>query len=122
MKVKLAIVGSSKAHEEESLEIIRDYIRNLMPDLIVSGECPKGGVDIYAREEATRQGIAFLIFPPFMLQWDGESGYKARNRKIVKNCTHLLRINSRRSKTFGSGWTANFARELGKTVFEEEVK
>ena len=54
-----------------------------------------------------------------MKQWDpvGRYGYKARNVDIVRNSDVLVRIAKKdKQSTYGSGWTADHAEELGKDV------
>lgn len=53
-------------------------------DVVVSGHCPLGGIDIWAEEVAAELGLEKLIFPPAIQQWEG--GYKQRNLQIAQNC------------------------------------
>lgn len=78
----LGIVGAeaakfTKAGEDAARTTIREYIARLQPAMIVSGECHLGGVDIWAKEEAAKAGLAFHGFPPKDHHW--LSGYKPRN-------------------------------------------
>lgn len=81
---KLGIVGSEGAKftpksEQTAREIIAALIKGA--ELVVSGACHLGGIDKWAIEEATKQGIPTQEFPPKTLKWEG--GYKQRNLQIV---------------------------------------
>ena len=121
----LAIVGSAERFwtpdkETEARHYIRSFIIAKEPDLVISGECPKGGVDIWAREIATELGYPFMGLEPEKERWQ-PNGYKERNLKIAKLCSILLRVVSKTSTTYGSGWTKDRAEELGKTVYETVI-
>jgi hypothetical protein len=88
--MRIGIVGSEAAKfTPETEEEARHWIRVMIEgaELVISGECHLGGVDIYAKEEALAAGIPFLPCPPMRLQWNG--GYKERNLKIAK-CSDIL--------------------------------
>lgn len=51
-------------------------------DEVCSGECPLGGIDIWAHEEADAQGKPFHPFPPKTHNWS--DGYKPRNLQIAR--------------------------------------
>ncbi len=121
----LAIVGSKEADwDEETIPYVKGIIEWTIldedPDVVVSGACPKGGVDIWAIEIAEKMGYTTVEFPPENNRWQ-PAGYKDRNIRIAKACTELLRIKSRRSRTNGSGWTADRAAEMGKHVETMEI-
>lgn len=86
----LGIVGHEAAKfapETEGIarNLIRDAIVYHKPRKVVSGECPLGGVDIWAREEAVKLGVPFDPKAPRQHTWDGEYGFKARNLDIAKS-------------------------------------
>lgn len=85
--------------------IIRAVIADARPNLIISGDCPYGGVDDLAEQLATEAGIPFKAYPATTRRWDGVGGYRERNLKIAGVCTRLLRIVCAYSTTYGSGWT-----------------
>jgi len=72
--------------------------------ILISGRCPKGGVDIWAEQLADELSIKKEIFAPEVNQWNdkvlsdlhgGEFvayGYKSRNTKIAKTCDVLYCI------------------------------
>ncbi len=61
---------------------IGDLITMYEPNLIVSGACHLGGIDIWAEEEAGVLGVPFRAFPPAVLNW--ADGYKPRNIQIAE--------------------------------------
>lgn len=121
-EVVLAIVGSVKFTNPnayaEALEIIVETIRELRPTRIVSGEAD--GMDTFGETIARLQGIPFTGYPPKNARWEPE-GYKERNMQIADACTHLLAIRCREAKTYGSGWTADYAEQTGKHVRRHKI-
>lgn len=83
--------------------------------VIVSGKSPKGGVDIFAASAGHALGLGVLEFPPKNNRWRPE-GFEERNMLIARRSDKLYRISTRESKTYGSGWTADRAEEMGKPV------
>ena len=113
--VKIAIVGPSeeKWNEEEQKKKAKGYIFKLLLErpeylqadlIVVSGHCPKGGIDIYAEEVAKDLDIPMEIFKPEVNQWNDKVlddlhggkfvtyGYKSRNIKIAETCDILYCI------------------------------
>lgn len=91
--MRIGIVGVEQAKltrdtEAEARRIIRRLIDGA--DLVVSGECHLGGIDIIAHEEADEAGIPFLPCPPKTLRWSG--GYKERNLKIARESDKVICI------------------------------
>jgi hypothetical protein len=114
-RVVLAIVGSTQlAGNQHALAIIENVLDRYKPDLVVSGEAK--GIDSMAKAAALRRGIAYQGYPPAVKTWD--RGFKPRNMLIAQHCTHLVRIASAKAKTYGSGWTRDYAAKIGK--FTEE--
>lgn len=138
----LGIVGSELAKFTPNTELkaklaIRALLANLGPlDCVCSGECPLGGIDIWAIEEAEKAGIQTQKFPPKVHSW--EDGYKPRNIEIAKfsdevvcivplrlpegytgmtffSCYHHTdEINVAPHVKSGGCWTTKYARGLGK--------
>lgn len=108
-------------------DIIRDKTEVLWKEqdiTLVSGHCPKGGVDIWAEEIADIIGIKKLIFEPEINRWEDKTvvginlinlrnevfseqetelmGYKSRNKLIAKTCDILYCIvpESNKYKTY----------------------
>lgn len=136
--MKLAIVGSSKLSEEQIEKVRKLVLGILRVDLMfclatqqelifVSGGAP--GVDSIAEEIATLLEIPTKIFRPDVQKWKGYyspsrgylRGYRDRNLEIAEYCDKLVAIRSRFSTTYGSGWTADRAEDLGKEVEREDV-
>lgn len=82
--MKIGIVGSEAAKftpktEAKAKALIRRLLANA--DVVVSGHCHLGGIDLWAEEIANEAGLETLIFPPAQLRWEG--GYKQRNLQIA---------------------------------------
>ena len=60
------------------------------PELVISGECPLGGIDIWAKEIAKALNIPFQPYPPKHNSW--AKGYKPRNLQIANNSDLVLVI------------------------------
>ncbi len=118
VRARLAIVGSVQfAHDmpawEWAEEVIRQRLVALSPELVISGGA--AGIDTLGVRQARIRGIPVREHFPKANRW-APSGYKERNLLIAEDCTHLLCIRHPMSKTYGSGWTADTAENLGKTV------
>jgi hypothetical protein len=117
--MKRAIVGSvSLAGNDEAYQIINDAFSTWNPDLLISGGA--AGIDSMAEEIAEENDVPTNIFLPKTNNW--ENGYKPRNLKIAKACDVLIRIVAHDSSTYGSGWTRDRAREMGKHTEEYVVR
>jgi hypothetical protein len=112
--MKLAIVGSVRLKGNETAQsIIEAVIRAHQPTEVVSGGAE--GIDTMAVEYAESIGIPTKVFYPRKKGWEY---YKERNIKIAKYCDQLVRIYSSKSKTYGSGFTKDYAEWLGKRTEE----
>lgn len=83
--MKIGIVGSEAAKfTSDTQEKARETIRSIIADaeLVISGHCHLGGIDIWAIEEAKKLGIPTVEYPPAILQWSG--GYRERNLQIAR--------------------------------------
>lgn len=115
--MRLAIVGSTNVTEEQlktAKAIIQGILIFYMPQVVISGGAK--GIDSLAEDEALLLNMKTVIHYPLNQKW-APNGYQARNIKIAEDCTHLLCIRTQQSTTYGSGWTADRAEELGKTVW-----
>lgn len=74
------------------------------------------GIDSMAEECTKKRGIDFQGFPPKVQRW--EDGFKPRNLAMAETCTYLIRIVSSKTQTYGSGWTRDQAKRLGKPTEE----
>lgn len=126
---RLAVVGSTTMPGERArraaLLLIERACRRLAERIEAPGGCVlsggAAGVDTWAREVAAHRfgwftwNGRFVEHLPAHPRWEPD-GYKVRNLLIAADCTHLLRIYRPGSRTYGSGWTADRAEELGKVV------
>ena len=120
--MKICIVGSYKwldgdipKAQDCILGILNGYTDIVDDVTIISGECPKGGVDIWTSELSRSMGLKFQGYPPKVNRpW----AYMERNRLMARDCDVLYRIVSKVSTTYGSGVTADYARKLGREVRE----
>lgn len=118
---KICIVGSqehtwSKEGRHVAKTIIYDLIEREMHNhvLFISGECPKGGVDIWVKEICEQELFApYKGYPP---EKNNYTYYKKRNIQMAQDCTMLYCIRSSKSRTKGSYNTALMARKMGKKV------
>ena len=113
---KIAIVGAEKNYWNEKQEslIKRIISRILIKDsILISGGCPRGGVDIWAEQIADKNGIEKIIHEPKINIWEE---FKSRNKKIAEDCDILFDIEPDGREHSGGMWTLNFAKRLGKEV------
>lgn len=116
---KLAVVGSVELDGPWPGEVVWWTIDWLRPTLVVSGGAP--GVDSLAARVARNFDVPVDERKPDVPVWfpmNGKRGFSHRNLEIAERCSALVRIVWVGSKTYGSGWTRDRARELGKPVAE----
>jgi len=130
--MKIGIVGSegysfTELGQQRAREEIRKLISPQDIDFMVSGNCPEGGIDIWAEEESSKEGVAMMIFPP------GRVGCTRRNLQIAENSDVVVTIQPDKSRAdatprlcyfcgtdvpghipSGGCWTGNEARKMGK--------
>jgi hypothetical protein len=120
--MKLAIVGSQLKSWKRLDQVanvngmISASFMLLEPTLFISGGAD--GVDTWAEGQADLLGVKKKIFYPEQQNW---LAYKSRNILIASECEYLISIRSTYSKTYGSGWTADYAESLGKKVWRIEA-
>lgn len=133
----MGIVGSEGAKfTEQTEEAARGVINWLLMEydveLVVSGACHLGGIDVWAIEEAKFLGIPYCEFPPKNLSWSG--GYKPRNIQIAEHSDKVVCItlrtlpssyngmrfnycyhcNTKDHVKSGGCWTVKYAKSIGK--------
>ena len=91
--MRVGIVGSEAAKftpdtEAKAREVIRRYLKP--GDVVISGGCHLGGIDIWAIEEGRKLGLETVEHKPKTLAWTG--GYKDRNILIAKDAEYVLCI------------------------------
>lgn len=93
--MKLGIVGHAAekftpATETAAKGIIEDAFALYEPEVIISGQSPMGGVDVWAEEMALAAGIGTQIYAPDVHKWDGPGGFKERNLQIATESDAIL--------------------------------
>ncbi len=135
--MRIGIVGSEAAKFTAATEAqARALIRSLLheDDIVVSGHCHLGGIDLWAVQEAIKLGLDTREFPPKSKDW--AHGYKPRNIQIAEASDRVVCITlaelppgytgtrfplcyhcgTRDHVKSGGCWTVKYAREkLGKT-------
>ncbi len=101
---------------------IRRAIHALQPACVVSGGAK--GVDAIAEAIAIDLGYSedagtLVVHRPTVRRFHGPGGYRERDAMIARDCTHLLRIACIKATTYGSGWTADWAQQLGRIVVRD---
>lgn len=121
--MRLAVVGSVNITPHQrglASTIIDGFFFAYTPEEVISGGAPgidslaKGRVVAWNRNQEWH--IDFDEILPKNQRWELE-GFKERNIKIAEACDYLLCIRTQQSTTYGSGWTADHAERLGKTVW-----
>lgn len=118
-RAALAVVGSTELDGEWPRAVVWHVIDLLRPTVVVSGGAP--GVDSLAAAAARYFRIPLDERLPDVPVWfprNGKRGFSHRNLEIAERCSALVRIVWVGSKTYGSGWTRDRARDLGKPVAE----
>lgn len=82
----LGIVGSEEAKftpeaKARALLVIEDLYMDYRPEVIVSGGCHLGGIDIWAAEFGKQHDLGVMEFLPKTKNWEG---YKNRNLLIAE--------------------------------------
>ena len=119
--MRLAIVGSrSLDGHPEAVRLIREVLDRYQARhpvvIVVSGGAR--GIDRMATAEARRRGLQVVEHRPGGAGW---RHYRDRNLRIARDCDELVRIADPSSQTYGSGWTRDRARELGRPTSEYAI-
>jgi YspA, cpYpsA-related SLOG family len=119
--LRLAIVGSrSLDRNPEALRVIRSvldaYQARHAAVVVISGGTV--GIGRMAAAEARRRGLQVIEHLPAGTTW---RHYRERNLRIAKDCDELVRIADPRSRTNGSGWARDRARDLGRPTTEYTI-
>lgn len=119
--MRLAVVGSVNINQEQlsfAKAVIQGVLFYYLPQLVISGGAE--GIDSLAESEAILLNLETRIHLPKNKRWMPD-GYKDRNELIAEDCTHLLCIRTAQSTTYGSGWTADRAEKMGRTVWRVNI-
>jgi len=134
----IAIVGAQENKwAPEQKEQAKIYIRGIIFNLyntttdnliIISGHCPKGGVDIWVEEivdnlisQHDYNKISMKMYPSSINKWSGKGGYKQRNTEMATDCDILYDIEPK-GVWSGGTWTMKLAEKLGKETHKIEVE
>ncbi|MFG3710827.1 hypothetical protein [Micromonospora sp. NPDC047730] len=118
-RVVLAIVGSVSFVDVTALDVAAEIVEGTFarrrPDVVVSGGAD--GIDTLGVVLAKKHGIPYREYLPKVRRWSGPGGFQERNLLVAGDCTRILRIACRWSKTYGSGWTTDQAEKRGATAW-----
>lgn len=124
--MRLAIVGSrrfqgDKQAEDWAARLIQWILTRYHDEIehVVSGGAI--GIDQLAATLAAFEDLTVVEFlpdppPKPASKSDNWNAYKARDKLIAEDCTHLVCISHHKSSTYGAGWTADYAEKIGKKV------
>jgi len=127
----LAIVGSREVPLTPAMRLVAKVLAEHKPIMVISGGAKVttgnrlrqlGSIDQIAAELARTDNITVVEFLPTNYHWSGAGGFAERNMKIAQSCVCLVRIASETTTTYGSGWTADRAEDLGKEVTRYTIK
>lgn len=119
--MKIVIVGAEEKYwTEEKASLARYFIAKVMDDhpdaTYISGDCPKGGVDIWVREIAEMKGRDFKPFPPQKKSW---YWYRKRNMKMALEGDIIIDLEPAGNWSGGT-WTLQYAESKGKQTLKVE--
>lgn len=117
----LAIVGSTDVTTTQAhtaMLLINGLILSYEDPKVISGGA--AGIDTIVEGTARNQGCFHRKFLPKFARWEPE-GFKDRNMLIAQACDVLWSFRSEQSKTYGSGWTADYAESIGKEVHRVKI-
>ena len=130
--MRILIVGpqadqwKTEYKEKAIQEIYRILSLNYIDGIIyICGECPYGGIDIWAKEVTIKLGIKIESYPPATKDW---RGYSQRNKLMAKICNicycivpwnplvkcHYHYPYFLQHPQNGGCWTRKYANKLGK--------
>lgn len=137
--IVLGVVGVERAKLTYEREIalrlhLSLWFNEVRPDMVVSGACHLGGVDLIAIEVAREMSINWHEFAATNHQWSGFGGYEARNKMIAQTSTHVrcytvrdlppgytgmrfdrcYHCNTEDHIKSGGCWTVKIAKRMGK--------
>lgn len=129
----LVIIGSEskywdKEQEKKARKVIRDlilfYCEEYADLVIASGECPKGGIDIWlkeAYEHYKRDGVVYRGFPP---EENNLCYYKKRNKEMARYGDIIIAIEpyNRVGQKSGAEWVLKYAQQANDKVEKEFFK
>jgi len=127
MVVYLGIVGSDRRWWKDGDErkvkelirrIVRYWVRKYGDVMVVTGDCPYGGVDEWTVEVCKELGVKVRVVRSEGWGW---KYWKVRNRRIAELVEALYCIDKKGREWSGGRWTMREAKRLGKWVKLIEV-
>ena len=117
--MRLGIVGSRRRDTEKDKQLVKDFVLQKQPDVIVSGGCALGA-DRFAEEIAKELNIHMEIHYPKLdgtvHYFEKVNAYFARNELIVLN-SDLICALPHEDRTGGTENTIKWAKKHGVEVF-----
>jgi hypothetical protein len=137
---KLGIVGSRIINETAVRALIKAALTTHQPSIVITTEEARG-TPRCAREEALDAGYGYITVASKEHAWKAEEvgdddmsmdkagqmimtvpgGTMSRNLRVADISECVIRISAVGTRTYGSGWTADMAERMGKTVERHEV-
>lgn len=128
----LAVTGTRKLSPK-----MTEYAKVLITHEVISGRwdsvvtgallergriVPVPGIDALAKKICDAHGIPCKLLVAEVAEWDHPQGLKARDTLIAQTCDAMLCLRHQESETYGSGWTADHCKKLGKPVYRVEFR
>lgn len=111
----LAVVGTrhlgQPRYREYAAQLIMYEIVSDEWDGMVTGDA--SGIDQLAKDLCDTYAMPCQVLAPEFRRWEPR-GFKDRNMRVCEIADAMLCIRDPESKTYGSGWTANYFETLGK--------
>jgi hypothetical protein len=115
--MRVGVTGSHRLNHEERIEAAQILTKELSK-LLDEGysELYHGGapnVDEMSGNIGHTLGFKVFVILPKVYTWEGDGGFKKRNKRIVQSIDLLVAVHSPRSKTGGTIWTYDYAIRRG---------
>lgn len=109
--MRVGIIGSSDLTDTERVEA-KQILRSILSEYGTDDELYHGdsaGIETIAAYLGKQYGMKVTPLPAKVKKWEGEGGFKQRNKRVALSVEKLYTIHSPRSQTGGTIWTYNFA-------------
>jgi predicted Rossmann fold nucleotide-binding protein DprA/Smf involved in DNA uptake len=120
----LCIIGSRRFTQWWGPHAAEGIIRHVLAkradeiEVVISGGAD--GIDTLALDIAEEMKLPVEEFLPDVRDWAAPGGFRDRNRRMAEECTDLLCVRASAGRTYGSGWTADYAESIGRHVVRVE--
>lgn len=109
--MKIGVIGSRTGFSKEKVfGFLKDVVKH--GDIIISGGAV--GVDSFAEEYATKNGLTKMIYKPDFSKGYDVSKYFERNKKIIDNSDLIIAFWDNESK--GTKFGIDYAKQLNKDI------